>query len=221
MRLMARGRPQLHSPEAILDAARDLVLTGGARAATVNAIADASGAPKGSIYHRFDSLNDLLATMWIRGVKRSQYAFIEALEDPDPINAAISAALSIWDFAQQHPQDARLLASLRREDLIPTVATPRLRRELAQLNQPLQRALTGLTRRLLGHAGTDELQRTVFAVVDLPMAATRRHLIAGTPPPQALRAQLEAAVRAALPQAVAGRNPTSGITRTCKSDPRD
>jgi AcrR family transcriptional regulator len=200
---MARGRPQLHSPQTILDAARDLILDGGARAATLNAIAAASGAPKGSIYHRFASLNELLATMWIRAVKRSQDSFIEALEDPDPINAAIAAALSIWDFSQQHPQDARLLASLRREDLIHTVTTPRLRRELAQLNRPLQRALTDITRRLLGHAGPDELQRTVFAVVDLPLGATRRHLIAGTPLPQALRAQLAAAVRAALPYAAA------------------
>jgi AcrR family transcriptional regulator len=200
---VAPGRPQLHSPETILDAARDLVLDGGARAATLNAIATASGAPKGSIYHRFASLNELLATIWIRAVKRSQQAFIEALEDPAPINAAIAAALSIWDFSQQHPQDARLLASLRREDLIHTVATPRLRRELAQLNRPLQRALTDLTRRLLGHAGPDELQRAVFAVVDLPLGATRRHLIAGTPLPQALRPQLAAAVRAALPQPAA------------------
>src|SRR5262245_7563733 len=120
---MGRGRPQLHSRGAILDATRDLVLQGGARAATVGAVCQASGAPKGSIYHRFASLDQLLAAMWIRAVKRSQETFIEALADPDPLSAAINAALSISEFAQRHPADARLLASLRREDLIASVAT--------------------------------------------------------------------------------------------------
>ena len=198
---MARGRPQLHSESTILDAARDLVLTGGARAATLNAIAAASGAPKGSIYYRFASLDELLAVMWIRAVKRSQHEFIQALEQPDPIGAAIAAALSIWDFAERNPEDARLLASLRREDLIQSVTAPQLRHELAQLNRPLQDALAQLARRLFEDASQDELDRTVFATVDIPLGATRRHLIAGTPLPQARRAQLAAAVRAALAQA--------------------
>jgi AcrR family transcriptional regulator len=200
MGFVGRGRPQLHSQEAILDAARDLVLDGGARAATVNAIAQASGAPKGSIYHRFASLNDLLAAMWIRAVRRSQNEFIAALAEADAISAAIGAGLSICEFAQRHPADARLLASLRRADLIQSVTTPRLRRELAELNQPLQQTLIELARRLFGGATPDELERTVFAVVDLPLGATRRHLIAGTPLPHATRDQLAAAIRAALLQ---------------------
>jgi AcrR family transcriptional regulator len=193
---MVRGRPRLHSDETILDAARDLVLTGGARAATLNAIVHASGAPKGSIYHRFASADQLLAAMWI-----PQRVFIEALEQPDPISAAIAAALSIWEFAERHPEDARLLASLRREDLIQSTSTAQLRRELAELNRPLEDALAQLARRLFGGAGPDELDRTVFATVDLPLGATRRRLISGAPLPQALRTQLAAAVRAALAQA--------------------
>jgi AcrR family transcriptional regulator len=192
------ARPQLHSEEAILDTARTLVLDGGARSATLNAIAEASGAPKGSIYHRFASLNALLAEMWMRAVRRSQTAFIEALEQPDPMTAAIAGALSIHDFAQREPADARLLASLRREDLIDSVKEPRLRRELAELNRPLQEALAGLSRRLFGGVSPDGLERTVCAVVDLPIGATRRHLIAGAPLPDTLRDQLAAAVRAAL-----------------------
>ena len=70
------GRPQLHSEDAILDAARTLVLEVGARSATVTAVAETSGVPKGSIYHRFASLDDLLAEMWIRAVRRSQGPFL-------------------------------------------------------------------------------------------------------------------------------------------------
>jgi AcrR family transcriptional regulator len=208
------GRPQVHSEDAILDAARALVLEGGARSATVNAIAEASGAPKGSIYHRFASLDELLAEMWIRAVRRSQRAFIEALERPDAMSAALAGALSIHDFAEKEPGDALLLASLRREDLIESVKTPRLRRDLEQLNEPLQAALRKLARRLFGRAARADLELTLCAVVDLPIGAIRRHLIAGSPLPRTLRAQLEAAVRAALLEAGAGRHPVTGHDRS-------
>ena len=85
------ARPQRHSTDAILDAARELVLDGGARAATMDGVVAASGAPKGSIYHRFSTLEDLLAAMWLRAVRRSQAAFLAALDDPDPFEAAVAA----------------------------------------------------------------------------------------------------------------------------------
>jgi AcrR family transcriptional regulator len=195
------GRPRLHTEEAILDAARELVLTGGARSATLNAIAVASGAPKGSLYHRFASRDDLLAQMWIRTVRRSQDAFLEAVQAPEPMAAAVAAALSIHDFAQREPADARLLASLRREDLIASVDSPALRRALNEINRPLQAALADLARRLFGRRTPRTVEATICAVVDLPMGATRRHLIAGSPIPLSVRGQLEAAVRAALVEA--------------------
>ena len=76
----------------ILDVSRDLVLSEGARSVTVDRIVTASGAPKGSVYHRFSSVNDLLATMWLRGVRRSQARFLEPLDaDADPIPSAVAA----------------------------------------------------------------------------------------------------------------------------------
>jgi AcrR family transcriptional regulator len=195
------ARPLLHSEDAILDAARTLVLDGGARAATLNAIAAASGAPKGSIYHRFASLNDLLAELWIRAVRRSQREFLEAHDRPDAMEAAIAAGLSIYECAEREPADARLLASLRREDLVESVDAPALRSVLADLNRPLEIAITGLAGRLFESAAHDSVESTLTAVVDLPIGAVRRHLIAGSPLPRTLREQLEAAVRAALLQA--------------------
>jgi AcrR family transcriptional regulator len=198
------ARPAVHSESAILDAARSLVLAEGARSTTVAAIAAASGAPKGSIYHRFASVDDLLAEMWIRAVRRSQGAFLEALEQADPVAAAVAGALAIHDFADRYPADARLLAALRREDLVATVDAPRLRRELDDLNRPLEVALADLARRLYGRASRANVERTVLAVVDLPQGAIRRHLLAGAALPRGLRAQLEAAVRAVLAAGTSG-----------------
>jgi AcrR family transcriptional regulator len=195
------GRPRLHADETILDAARTLVLEGGARATTINAIAETSGVPKGSLYHRYASLNDLLAEMWMRAARSSQGDFVEALREPDAMTAALQAALSLHDFARREPADARLLAALRREDLIETADAPELRQQLAELNRPIEAALVDLARRLFVRATRETVEATACAVVDIPQGAIRRHLIAGSELPPGLRAQLEAAVKAALIQA--------------------
>jgi AcrR family transcriptional regulator len=191
-------RPPLYSTDEILDAARELVLTGGARAATLDAIVAASGAPKGSIYHRFPTLNALLAAMWVRSVRRSQACFIAELELEDAYEAAVAAGLAIHDFALAHPGDARLLASLRRVDLVESVTDPQLSASLEGLNDPLVESLRALARRLYGRGSRQAVERTRLAVIDLPQGAVRRHLVSGTPIPRSTRPQLAAAIRGAL-----------------------
>lgn len=191
------GRRELHSADGILDAARELVLAHGARATTLDRLVATSRAPKGSIYHRFGTLDEVLAALWLRAARRSQAAFMAALTDEDPTEAAVAAALSLVDFAVDAPQDAALLAAVRPEDLVVGV-TGRLRSELEAVNAPLGHELTALTRRLTGVTDRAEIERTTCAVVDLPLGALRRHLLSGAPPPAGLRDQLDAAVRAAL-----------------------
>ncbi len=199
----------MHSEEAILDVARSLVLGGGARATTIDAIAVASGAPKGSLSHRFASLNDLLAEMWIRAVRRSQAEFIAALQAPDAMEAAIAAAGSLCEFSSTNRPDARLLASMRREDLIEMPLSPRLAQQLDELNRPLEVAFVDLARRLFGRASRSAVEATICAVADIPLGALRRHLIAGSALPGGLREQIEAATKAALIQAGAADDPTA------------
>lgn len=93
--------------------------------------------------------------------------------------------------------------SFRREDLIRDARSPRLLRELKELNRPLEAVVIGLARRLYGKATARTVEQTVLAVIDLPMGAIGRHLVAGGDLPQKLPGLLEAAVRAVLPQ---GRN---------------
>jgi AcrR family transcriptional regulator len=192
-------RPQRHPVDKILDVSRDLVLSDGARAVTVDRIVAASGAPKGSVYHRFSTVNDLLATMWLRGVRRSQARFLEALNaGGSPIEAAVAAGLAIHDFAAEEPPDAQLLAALRREDLVGEVSDPALVTALEDVNTQLRSAVTALARRLYGRATRDAIERTTCAVIDLPQGAIRRHLVQGVPVPPGVRSQLAAAIRAAL-----------------------
>jgi AcrR family transcriptional regulator len=192
-------RPQVHTTDAMLDAARDLLLEAGSWSATMEAIAEASGAPTGSLYHRFGSRDVLIARLWVRAVHRSQAAFVAALEREDAREAALAAALSIPDFCDQHPADAQLLVAFRRGDLIRS-AEGSLAEELAELNEPIRRAVTDLAGRLYGRRTRAAIERTLLAVFDLPYGAVRRHLVADDPLPTNLRADLALAVRAVLDQ---------------------
>jgi AcrR family transcriptional regulator len=193
-------RPQTHPTDTMLDAARDLILQDGSRGATIEAIADASGAPTGSIYHRFGSRDELITRLWMRAVYRSQASFLAALEEPDPQEAALAAAMSIVDFCEEHPADAHLLVSFRREDLIRRAPEGSLADELAELNRPVQRAVVNLARRLYGKRTRAALDRTLMVVFDLPYGAVRRYLITGARMPPGLRADLTRAISAVLDQ---------------------
>jgi AcrR family transcriptional regulator len=190
----------MHPTDTMLDAARDLILQNGSRGATIEAIADASGAPTGSIYHRFGSRDELITRLWIRAVYRSQASFVAALEEPDPKEAALAAATSIIEFCEEHPADALLLVSFRREDLIRTAPEGPLADELAELNRPVERAVVNLARRLYGKRTRAALDRTLMVVFDLPYGAVRRYLITGARIPPGLRADLARAISAVLDQ---------------------
>ena len=137
--------------------------------------------------------------MWLRGVRRSQARFLEPLNaGGNPIEAAVAAGLAIHDFASEEPADARLLAALRREDLVGEVTDPALAAALDDVNRELRSAVTALARRLYGRATRDAIEHTTCAVIDLPQGAIRRHLVQGAPVPRSVRSQLAAAIRAAL-----------------------
>jgi AcrR family transcriptional regulator len=179
-------RPQLHSENAILDAARDVVLERGARGATIGAIATASGAPTGSIYHRFASVDELLARLWMRAMRRVQEAMIGA---PDPV----ATALAVYDFCLSKREDALLLSSFRRDDFAAAELPADVREELARLNDEIDPFIAALTEQ---YAGSRDV--VLLAIRDLPYGAALPHLRNRTTPPPERRASLERAVRAAL-----------------------
>ncbi|MCA1655082.1 MAG: TetR/AcrR family transcriptional regulator, partial [Pseudonocardiaceae bacterium] len=76
------ARTRLHTDERILDAARDLWLAD--RAVTTGGISERSGAPVGSLYHRFGSRDALLASLWLRTVRRFQEGLTTAVAGAEP-----------------------------------------------------------------------------------------------------------------------------------------
>jgi len=167
--------PRKHDTDTILDAARALALRDGPRAASVAAIAAESGAPAGTLYHRFGSRDGVLAAAWLRALERFQAGALDAAREPDAVEAAVGMALATVAFARAHPDDARLLLTLRRDDLLDSEPGAELRERLAAMNAPLEAQLRRVARGLHGRADARALDRVTRAVVDVPYAAVRRH----------------------------------------------
>ena len=190
--------PRKHDTDRILDAARALVLRDGPRAASVAAIARESGAPAGTLYHRFGSRDKLLEAAWLRALERFQQRVLAAADVPDPLEAAVAMARSHVSFARASPDDARLLLTLRRDDLLDADTGHELRGRLDAINAPLAAAVAALTTSLTGRSDRRSSDAVVRAVVDLPNAAIRRHLRDGVPLPSWLATEVAAAARRLL-----------------------
>jgi AcrR family transcriptional regulator len=175
-----------------------VVLERGVRAATIAAIANASRAPTGSIYHRFESVQEVLARLWIRAVRRSQDAALPALGHEDPQAALVAASLAMYDFCFSHPDDARLLALFSRADFLSSELSGELHQELLVINERALRALRDLSRRLFGKGTGAEFDLVLAAVVDLPYGLARRYLESGARPPAIRRGALTTCVSAML-----------------------
>jgi AcrR family transcriptional regulator len=173
-------RPALHPTDSVLDAARDLVTQRGPRAAGIRDIAERSGAPSGSLYHRFRSRDELVAQAWLRAVRRFQDRFVDALGSEDSTTAVTDAVRWGVEFALSQPQDARLLLTYSRTALLDAEPTGDLAEELAMVNAPIEEAVRALALRVHGRVSAEALERVTYAVIDMPLAVVRRHLLAGT-----------------------------------------
>lgn len=189
--------PRKHDTDRILDAARTIALRDGPRATSVAAIAEESGAPAGTLYHRFGSRDRILQQAWLRALGRFHDEVLgEAADrlpadgvdagrlpadpgglaagDRGPVEAGVAMATAAIRFSRASLDDARLLAVVRRSDLLDGGADPDLEARLAAMNAPLEAALDRIARGL-GHTGARAREVVLAAVVDLPGAAIRRH----------------------------------------------
>jgi len=190
--------PRKHDTDLILDAARSLVLEEGPRAASVAAIAAESGAPVGTLYHRFGSRDALLAAAWLRALQRFQERSLGAARGPgDAVEAGVGMARAAIAFAADLPEDAQLLLSLRRDDLLDASPGEGFRIRLGEINAPLEDEIRRLARALTGGDGRRGLDAVMRAIVDLPYAAIRRHGRDGSLPAW-LGDDVEAAARTLL-----------------------
>lgn len=186
-------RPAKHDEQMILEAAATLVAAGGPRAATVGAISQATGAPSGSIYHRFTTRDQLLGRLWLGRAARFQDAWVAALVEKDARAAGLAAALSLPRTAREDPDGARIMLLHRRDDFLAEGWPPEMKAEAERLRAQAAKGLSEMARRLFGRDTDETRQATAFATLDIPYGAVRRCISAGKRPPASLDALIERA----------------------------
>lgn len=188
--------PRKHETDAILDATRALVLADGPRAASVAAIAKASGAPAGTLYHRFGNRNGILTAAWLRALERFQSRVMAAAGDA-AVEIAAAMAVAAISFARELPGDARLLLTIRPADLLDGEPDTAFQETLAAMNAPLRQHIADLAQQLYGRNDPRSVDAVTRAVADLPYAVVRRHAYDEAMPPW-LEDDVAAAARALL-----------------------
>ena len=183
----------------ILDAAERLIARHGPSGATIGAIAQAVGAPTGSIYHRFDSRDVLLAEIWLGAATAFQTAFFERLVGSAPREAGLAAALYMAQRVRERPREARLLLLHRREDFVDRGWPANMRRRAEQLRRQVETELRKFSSRLCGRQDARTVRSIAYALVEAPVAAVRRHVAAEESPPAyvdgLIRTTYEAVIR--------------------------
>lgn len=185
------GRPARHEEATILKCAKQLSAEIGPRNLTIAAVAERAGAPVGSIYHRYASRDDILATVWLELVEEFQGRFLAALGgDGDPVEAGLAAVSFTCRWVRRHPREARLMLVHRREDFASERWSKSHRQRAEGLAAQALESLQRYSARLLGRSGTAGLRSIRFAVVDLPTAALKRAIDAGVAPSKSVEALL-------------------------------
>lgn len=196
----------------MLDVAEHLVVEAGPERLTVRKLSAASGVPNGAIYHAFGSLAALRGRMWLRAAveflelqtARIDEALGAARAPGDAVNAVVVAADAPAALAERRPAAARMLMTVRREQLL----GPELPEELADSLLGLDRRLVSevlcrLATAMWGQRDGPSVEVITICVVDLPTALLRRALSQLTADgavqvPADVRERLAAAVRAVL-----------------------
>ncbi len=169
-------QPVKYDVESMLDAVRRLVLSGGPAAATARAVSEVTGAPSGSIYHRFPGRDDLVAAAWVRALDRFLTGFLPKLA-PGTARAGADAAAHVVAWSAANVDDAAMLARFSLRDLLRKDVSPEIAARAEALQAPLQPAL-----RQLAKTTGATLEDVVIAVVDIPNGIVRRLLAADQRP---------------------------------------
>jgi AcrR family transcriptional regulator len=195
-------RPRLHEPDRILDAVESMAVRSGPAAVTIRGLSAAVGVSNGALYHTFGSRSGLLGHAWLRAGRRFltvqntlvDQALVEAGTQA-PVAAVVAAADAPVVFAEQYPESAELLLTVRRRELLDSDLPEEIASEISDLNRLLVGLMIRLAVNLWDRKDALAVDTITTCIVDLPTAILlqRKRLGSAT-----ARAHLRAAVRAVL-----------------------
>ncbi|MGB5809210.1 MAG: TetR/AcrR family transcriptional regulator [Polyangiales bacterium] len=188
-------RAAAFSRDSIVDAARVVAASGGPGRLSIAGLGQELGAPTGSIYHRFKSRDELLASVWMDAVETFQAAlWVSAETHHDP--GSLSRSIVTW--CREHPTLAKILTLYRREEWLGRRVSKATRARAARLNEPVGRFLEERASRWLGTDSPEAVAAVQLAIVQVPTAAVEDWLRRDAPIPPWIDAAVDAAARAVL-----------------------
>jgi len=179
-------RPSRFSEAQILSATAAIVAERGPGAATIGAISNMLKAPSGSIYHRFVSRDVLLGRLWLSKATFFQNRFAAALTEPEPAKAGLAAALSIPRAVRDDYAGARIMLLHGRDDFLDGDWPPDMAAEALRLKHQVDNVMNDIVRKLFGRVSAEAVQLANFAMIDVPLAAVRRHVANNEMPPRSV-----------------------------------
>jgi AcrR family transcriptional regulator len=179
------GRDAKFGKEDLLLAAAGEAAMG--RPVTIQALAAASGATVGSIYHRFNSREEILGEAWLLAVRSFQSVFVPAVDAAANAEQGLAAALAVPRWSRENPGLASLLTLRRQEDFLDGRTPAHLRREAGAINKFTMKVVGAFAAR----SGRSDLQCRM-ALIAVPYGAVRLFL-----PNQTLPAEIEPMITAA------------------------
>jgi len=162
------GRKSILNEAEIFDAVGRLVARDGSL--TLRDVVAETGVSIGSLYHRYQSRENLLALTWLDAVEVFQVEFLEALESGDE-DAGEQAAMATPRFCRANPERARVLACCRREELV--------RENLSQkIGQRIENANAEVTQKVFQFAKSNSysIDACRLGLVAFPLAAVQSYL---------------------------------------------
>lgn len=192
-------RPRVHDPDAVLDAVEALVARAGPQAVSIRAISAAVGVSNGALYHTFTSRSGLTGQAWLRAGRRFlavQNALVDrALTGADASDAVAAAADAPVVFAEQNPDAAALLWSVRRDEVLADDPPEDVAAALRDLDRLLIELMVRLAVAMWDRRDAAAVDVITACIVDLPTALVlQRDRLRNA----MAREHLHAAVRAVL-----------------------
>jgi len=164
-----------------VEAALVLLSEGGPTAVTMAAIARRSGAPTGSIYHRFPSRSAVVAAAWLRALT----AFADEIEAALGTLRPDIAAMALIAWSRSHPREARALFLNEPAGLFDTAPPDDLSAAIRAQEARIETAFRCRLDRspAAGVHRAEAFARLRFAIIDGPIALIRPYLQSGEPLP--------------------------------------
>jgi AcrR family transcriptional regulator len=167
----------------MVSAATRLAADGGPDAVTISAISAATGAPVGSIYHRFRSRDLLVAEVWLSTMEAFQVEYMGVLGATPTVHTGLAAALLIPAWVREHPDQARILILHRQEDFVGAEWPLPVAARASDLNDGVMARIGAFALNVLGSNSEEAMARATYALASAPTGAVQRYIAARRRPP--------------------------------------